>query len=473
MATELPNWVRLQKALSVEAEKGFTDMMGNQYRFSEFLCLSFGETYHILTVHEQRRWATIARDFAQYPQMTPQQRQHLIADTRRFLQELQQAIESRLVGEVSQPPQVKSPRTTPLIESRSKEASTNRRVTLDQPLAELKAVGVRKSSHLERLGLHQVRDILFYYPRDHIDYANQVNISHLVVGETVTIMGTVKRCNCFTSPRNKKLTILEVILKDSTGQIKLNRFFAGTRYSNRGWQYQQKSRYASGAVVAASGLVKKNKYGITLENPELEVLDQPGASIESMKIGRVLPVYPLTEGVPADLVRGAVIAALPAAAQLKEPLPVTLREQYGLIKIKDAIAHIHFPPDRDTLAHARRRLVFDEFFYLQLGFLQRRQTQRQTEDSAVLSPTGKLIDQFNQILPFELTGAQKRVIGDILKDLQSQTPMNRLVQGDVGSGKTVVAVIAILAAIQSGYQAALMAPTEVLAEQHYRKLVSW
>ncbi|NEQ71376.1 MAG: ATP-dependent DNA helicase RecG, partial [Symploca sp. SIO2D2] len=216
-----------------------------------------------------------------------------------------------------------------------------------------------------------------------------------------------------------------------------------------------------------------NKYGVTLENPELEVLDQPGASIESMKIGRVLPVYPLTEGVPADLIRGAVIAALPAAAQLKEPLPVALREQYGLIKVKDAIAYIHFPPDRDTLTHARRRLVFDEFFYLQLGFLQRRQAQRQAEDSAVLSPTGKLIDQFNQILPFELTGAQKRVIGDILKDLQSQTPMNRLVQGDVGSGKTVVAVIAILAAIQSGYQAALMAPTEVLAEQHYRKLVSW
>ncbi|NEQ69552.1 MAG: DNA helicase RecG, partial [Symploca sp. SIO2D2] len=299
MATELPNWVRLQKALSVEAEKGFTDLMGNQYRFSEFLCLSFGETYHILTVHEQRRWATIARDFASYPQMTPQQRQHLVAEARRFLQELQQAIESRLAGEVSQPSQFKSPRTTPLIASKNEETATNRRVTLDQPLAELKAVGVRKSRHLERLGLHQVRDILFYYPRDHIDYANQVNISNLVVGETVTIMGTVKRCNCFTSPRNKKLTILEVILKDSTGQIKLNRFFAGTRYSNRGWQYQQKSRYASGAVVAASGLVKKNKYGVTLENPELEVLDQPGASIESMKIGRVLPVYPLTEGVPA------------------------------------------------------------------------------------------------------------------------------------------------------------------------------
>ena len=474
MPTELPDWVRLQKALSVEAEKGFTDLMGNQYRFSEFLCLSFGKTPHLLIANEQRRWAAIASEFARYSQMTPLQRQHLVADTRRFLQELQQATELRLTREenISPPPQVKSPRTTPLIESRS-EVESNPSISLDQPLAELPAVGVRRSGYLARLGLHRVRDILYYYPRDHIDYANQVNISNLVEGETVTIMGTVKRCNCFTSPRNKKLTILEVVLKDSTGQIKLNRFFAGNRYSNQSWQHQQKRRYTPGALVVASGLVKKNKYGITLENPELEVLDQPGASIESMKIGRVLPVYPLTEGVAADLVRGAVIAALPATAQIKESLPAALLRQYGLIKIKDAIAHIHFPPDRDTLAHARRRLVFDEFFYLQLGFLQRRQAQRQIQDSAVLSPTGKLIEKFNQILPFELTAAQKRVINDILNDLQSQTPMNRLVQGDVGSGKTVVAVVAILAAIQSGYQAALMAPTEVLAEQHYRKLVSW
>ncbi|HAX76529.1 MAG TPA: DNA helicase RecG, partial [Cyanobacteria bacterium UBA11372] len=122
---------------------------------------------------------------------------------------------------------------------------------------------------------------------------------------------------------------------------------------------------------------------------------------------------------------------------------------------------------------ARHRLVFDEFFYLQLGFLQRRQTLRRRQTGAILAPTGQLIEQFYEILPFKLTNAQQRVISDILNDLEKTSPMNRLVQGDVGSGKTVVAVIAILAAIQSGYQAALMAPTEVLAEQHYRKLVSW
>ena len=470
METESPDWLRLQKALSVEAEKGFTDLVGNQYRFSEFLCLSFGKTPDALAPTERRQWQEIANQFARYPEMTAQQRQHLVAETRRFLHHVQQE-ELRRTSEPSNP-KVKSPRTTPLVQSTSR-TQENRSLTLDLPLSKLEEVGVRKSGYLARLGLLTVRDILFYYPRDHVDYARQVNINKLEAGETVTLVGTVKRCNCFTSPRNKKLTIFEVVLQDSTGQIKLNRFFAGTRYGNRGWQEQQKRRYPAGSVVAASGLVKKNKYGVTLEDPELEVLDSLGGSIDSSKIGRVVPVYPLTEGVPGDLVRQAVIAALPYAAQLKEPLPSVLREQYGLMGVKDAIANIHFPQDSDVLASARRRLVFDEFFYLQLGFLQRRQTQKQAQTSAVLAPTGKLIDNFNQLLPFELTNAQKRVINDILNDLQSSTPMNRLVQGDVGSGKTVVAVIAILAAIQSGYQAALMAPTEVLAEQHYRKLVGW
>jgi len=474
VGTESPDWVRLQKALSVEAKEGFTDLVGNQFRFSEFLCLSFGKTPDILMPIERRQWQEIASEFALYPQMTSQQRQHLVAETRRFLQQLQQEIERRFAESVaaSEPPKFKSPRTTPLVQSQS-TVKENQTLTLDLPLAKCDQVGVRSSGYLGRLGLLTVRDLLYYYPRDHIDYARQVNINKLEAGETVTVVGTVKRCTCFTSPRNKKLSIFEVVLKDATGQIKLNRFFAGARYSNRGWQEQQKRRYPEGAVVAASGLVKKNKYGVTLEDPELEVLDHAGGSIESIKIGRVVPVYPLTEGVPADLVRQAVIAALPFASQLKDPLPAELRNQYGLMGVTDAIANIHFPADSDILAAARRRLVFDEFFYLQLGFLQRRQAQKHIQASAVLAPTGKLIDRFNQLLPFELTGAQNRVINDILNDLQSSTPMNRLVQGDVGSGKTVVAVVAILAAIQSGYQGALMAPTEVLAEQHYRKLVGW
>ena len=464
--TETPDWVRLQKALSVEAEHGFTDLVGRQYRFSEFLCLSFGKTPPANSPSVRRRWQEMAAQFARYPQSTLAQRQHLVAEARRFLLELKQALEAP-----SEPPKPKPPRTSPL--SASPQSPRSYPIALDQPLTQLAKIGRDRTRQLERLGLYRVRDVLFYYPRDHIDYARQVSIAQLQAGETVTVVGTLKRCNCFSSPKNKKLTIFELILRDHTGQIKLNRFFAGARFSNIGWQQKLKRQYPPGAVIAASGLVKQNKYGLTLEDPEIEVLDGSGASIDSIKIGRVLPVYPLTEGVSADVVRKAVLAALPAVAQLKDPLPARLRQQYGLIKLKEAIFNIHFPPDQDALVHARRRLVFDEFFYLQLGFLQRRQQQRQQQKSAVFAPKGRLIEQFNQLLPFPLTNAQERVIGEILQDLQASTPMNRLVQGDVGSGKTIVAVFAILAAIQSGYQAALMAPTEVLAEQHYRKLVGW
>jgi ATP-dependent DNA helicase RecG len=154
-------------------------------------------------------------------------------------------------------------------------------------------------------------------------------------------------------------------------------------------------------------------------------------------------------------------------------LPKGLREKYDLMELKEAIPNIHFPKDSDSLKIARRRLVFDEFFYLQVGLLQRQKQAKAIQTGAILTPKGKLLEKFQKILPFKFTGAQQRVINEILTDLQKATPMNRLVQGDVGSGKTVVAVMAILAAIQSGYQAALMAPTEVLAEQHYHKLVSW
>ncbi len=474
------DWFRLQKALAIEAERGFNDLEGKQYRFSEFLHLSLSQPPEQLPTPEQQRLQAIASQFSNYSDMTFAQRQHLVADARRTLYQTLKLIEQHesQASEIQNPPdtadagspqtatKAKVPKTVPLVEK-------NRKLELDQAVTYLPGVGAKNAERLAKLGLHTVQDLLYYYPRDHLDYARQVNIRQLTPGETVTLIATVKTCTCFNSPRNAKLTIFELTVRDSTGQLKLSRFYAGSRFQNRGWQEQQRRMYPPGAIIAASGLVKQGKYGMTLDDPQIEVIDHSGGSIESMKVGRVVPVYPLTEGVQADVVRKAVVAALPAVNQLPEALPEGLREKYGLIGIQEAIAHIHFPPDGDALAAARHRLVFDEFFYLQLGLLKRRQNQRQQQTSAVLAPTGHLIDEFYRVLPFQFTGAQQRVVNDILNDLQTPAPMNRLVQGDVGSGKTVVAVVAILSAIQAGYQAALMAPTEVLSEQHYRKLVEW
>lgn len=480
------DWVRLQKALSVEAERGFNDLMGSQYRFSEFLSLSLNQPPSALPITEQQRLQEMASEFARYNDLGFAQRQHLVAETRRVLYQTRRILEEQATQ--SAPPgtaeaasstigqaapaatqvRAKKPKTAPLVEAKAKVA-----VRLDQAVTYLPGIGAKNSERLAKLGLFTVKDLLFYYPRDHIDYARQVRIRDLVPGATVTIVATVKRCNCFTSPRNNKLTIFELVVRDHTGQLTLSRFYPGTRYHNRGWQEHQKKLYPPGTIVAASGLVKEAKFGKTLEDPQIEVIDHSDASIDSLKVGRVVPVYPLTEGVGADIVRKAVVAALPAIKQLQDPLPEGLRQKQDLVDLQQAINDIHFPPDSAALAAARKRLVFDEFFYLQLGLLKRRMAQRQNQVSAPLAPTGQLIDEFYQVLPFQLTNAQQRVVNDILNDLQQTAPMNRLVQGDVGSGKTVVAVIATLAAIQAGYQAALMAPTEVLAEQHYRKLVSW
>ena len=476
MTNEKPDWIRLQKALRVETEQGFINLKGREYLFNEFLTLTFGKFPVGLPTTERSRWQEFAVKFANYPNLETEDRQHLVAETRRYLYTLQQEEQKSREVENNYDYQfpsntkskVKSPKTKIVAEVGGRLAPG-----LEQKLSDLPEIGFRRASQLQRLALHTVRDLLFYYPRDHIDYANQVCIAELMAGETVTIVATIKRCNCFSSPKNKKLSILDIQVKDNSGTLKISRFYAGARYSSRGWQESMKRRYTVGSTLAACGLVKESKYGLTLDNPELEVLANPGDAIESLTVGRVVPVYSLTEGVVANTVRQAVIAALPATAHLKEPLPKGLRTKYQLMELKDAISNIHFPPDSDSLRAARRRLVFDEFFYLQLGLLQRQQKARQVQTSAILAPQGELLKQFDEILPFKLTGAQQRVVGDILDDLQKSTPMNRLVQGDVGSGKTVVAVIAIIAAIQSGYQAALMAPTEVLAEQHYRKLVSW
>ncbi len=467
MATSPPDWGRLQRALAVEAERGFDDIQGRQYRFSEYLHQSL--TAVLLTLGsppQQSRCQSLVTQYRQYSDLPLSKRQHVVAETRRLIlqvqQDYRQQVEAAMPKTLRQPA-VRSPSPSP----------SSSHISLDLSLMYLKGIGPKSADRLAKLGLYSVRDMLFYYPRDHIDYAHQVKIQDLEAGESVTIVATVRRCNCFSSPKNPKLTIFELTVADISGQIRLSRFYAGDRFRNRGWQERQKQQYPAGAVIAASGLVKTSKFGYTLDEPEIEVLEHSRDPIDSLKIGRVVPIYPLTEGVPPDLVRRAVVAALPAAQQLPDPLPEDLRQTYDLVALPEAIAQIHFPESAEQLGQARRRLVFDEFFYLQLGLLRRRAQQRQLQRSTPLLARGELVDRFYEVLPFQLTGAQQRVVQDVLTDLQEPTPMNRLVQGDVGSGKTVVAVIALLAAIQSGFQTALMAPTEVLAEQHYRKIVEW
>jgi ATP-dependent DNA helicase RecG len=447
---EVPDILKLQEALQVEVNHGFVNLRGKKFYFADFLSTSLSTGFELATDREQAQ--ELAEKYRHYQSFSLSQRQHLIAETRRFLYEVRRR-------ELVDHPREKQPKTTPIVKSKVNLA-------LDTLLQDWQG---SRAKRLQKLGLHTVADVLHFYPKDHVDYAKQIPIRELKEHETVTVIAEVRRFSCFTSPKNPNLTIMEVLLKDHTGQIKLQRFWTGKRYSSPKWQAQQKQQYPIGATVAASGVVKKGKYGLTLENFDVEILDHRHDWIESERIGRLVPVYPLTEGVSPEQIRKLVVECLSCVHQVNDPLPEKLREKYHLLPLKDALAFIHYPPDREKLDLAIYRLCFDKYFFRRLVALYRQQQQQST----AFVRQGELLEQFDRILPFQLTNAQKRVIQEIRQDLQKNKPMNRLVQGDVGSGKTIVAVYAILAAIENGCQTALMAPTEVLAEQHYRKIVHW
>jgi ATP-dependent DNA helicase RecG len=452
---------RLEKALQAEVQQGYINLQGRQYRFAEFLTLSLGQTPPApLATDQKRTWMNLAQKFSRYEVLELPGRRSLIAETRRFLYQLHRQGEARPteVKEAKAPYQENPPS--------SAERPTQ---SLAHSIAQLKGIGPKGAQALAKLGILYIEDLLRYYPRDYADYSNQKLIKQIQPGETVTLVGKIRQVSCFTSPKNHKLCILSLVVGDSSGRIKVSQFFAGPRFANRGWQELQKKNYPLNSTVAVSGLVKKSTGGLSLDKPEIEVLDEEGGLFK----GKIIPIYALTEGVPASLIRRAVQRALPYAEVLGEPLPLSLRQDLSFLDLPQAIGKVHFPETIEDHKKARQRLVFDEFFFLQLGLLRRRWQQKEQEPGISFQTEGKLIHDFYKLLPFSLTGAQERVVKQILADLAAPQPMNRLVQGDVGSGKTVVAIISILAVLESGYQAAFMAPTEVLAEQHYRKLVQW
>ncbi|MFN3360851.1 MAG: ATP-dependent DNA helicase RecG [Pseudanabaenaceae cyanobacterium] len=445
--------LKLQEALEVETRYGCPNLRGKTAYFADFLAHNLLAQFANLdnlskTDREQAR--KLAQNYQQYNAFSLAQRQNLIAETKQFLYTIRRQ-------QLTHPSVLEKPKTPP-----APPDSLSLHTTLE-------AWQGQRGKKWQRLGLKTIGDVLHYYPRDHVDYAKQIPIRELREHDTVTIIGKIRRFSCFTSPKNPNLTIMEVWVWDNTGQIKLQRFWTGKRYSSHAWQGQLRKMYPIGATVAASGVVKKGKYGLSLEDFEVEILDHSHDQIESNRIGRLVPIYPLTEGISPAQIRQLVIDCLPLADQIVDPLPPAIRSQYQLLALPSAIKFIHYPPDREKLEAAIYRLTFDKYFFRRLIALYRQQQQ----SSPALIATGKLIAQFDRVVPFSLTNAQKRVIQEIHQDLQKNKPMNRLVQGDVGSGKTIVAVYAILLAIENGWQTALMAPTEVLAEQHYRKIVHW
>jgi ATP-dependent DNA helicase RecG len=422
-----------------------------------------------LEAAERQRLEALAREFDGYPSLSLGERQSLVRRLRQTLHDLRrQRQEPRPVG----PPRLRlaSPTTTEPLDGRQAA-----RISPQTPLAEVAGIGPRTATRMAALGLLVVRDLVHHYPRDYLDYAHLVRIASLEPGRTATIVATVRRSHAFASPRNPNLAILELHLQDVTGRLRVSRFFAGRRFSSPGWLKAQQRLYPVGATVAVSGLVKESPYGPCFADPLLEVLEAPGATVRSEQIGRLVPVYPLTEGLSGERLGKAITALLPSVSRWPDMLPEALRRQLDLPSRGEALQGIHRPGDRQSLQRCRRRLVFDEFLLLQLALgLRRERLQRLPALPLLLPADGEdLVGRFLALLPFPLTGAQRRVLAEIRADMAQPRPMARLVQGDVGSGKTVVALAALLGAIEAGCQGALMAPTEVLAAQHCDKLAQW
>ncbi len=324
-----------------------------------------------------------------------------------------------------------------------------------RPVTELPGVGPRIEAALGDLGIASLADMVSHYPSRHEDLSNVKRISELRVGERATIFGTVVSTRPVGKPVRGRAPGFTAQLYDGTGYIPVTVW-------GRSWLLNQ---LLPEVRVVASGEVQ-SRYGIQLVAKNIEVVDDP-AGDEGPHAGRFVPVYPVNKGIQARRMRTLIHRALDAAGRILDPLPADVLVRHGLSNLHDAIHEVHFPTQRARLEAAMRRLIFHELFLIQAGLAARKARLERTEVGGRHRGDGSLLNPFLKSLTFGLTGAQERVIGEVLDDMRLEKPMRRLLQGDVGSGKTVVAVAALLTAVEAGGQGAIMAPTEVLAEQHY------
>ena len=324
---------------------------------------------------------------------------------------------------------------------------------LGRPITDLKGIGVKRAEQYSRLGIETVGDLIWHLPHRHDDFSRVRPIADVEVGESLSIVANLRSFDERKFAYKKE--ILQALFSDGSGTVR-------TTWWNQSWM---RKRLTIGKTYRLSGVVGLYMGHKTLENP---IFEEIGPSV--VNDGPILPVYGLTSGLRSSDVSRQVQEALKLGLpSLHDPLPETLRRHYDLIPLTDALRQIHSPETSERLDNARKRIIFDDFFYLQLG-VQRRRQEIQHFNAAAMTVDDNLLANYLTALPFALTGAQQRTLDEVRQDMGRQVPMSRLIQGDVGSGKTVVAAGAMLIAVANGYQSALLAPTQILAEQHFRGL---
>ena len=325
---------------------------------------------------------------------------------------------------------------------------------LNQSVQYIKGVGPKRSEILERLGIRTILDALYYFPRDYKDRTRIQKIGEATLGTEITIVGRVLGVKPRMARNGKH--VLEVFVTDETDTV------AATWFN----QPFLAGKFHVDDVLMLHGKLGEYKY-LQMLNPEYEIVHDDEAHIQE---GGIIPVYPLTEHISqAHFRKIAKEAVLGFAGFLEDALPAEILGKNRLVSLQQAVRDVHFPGTFELLKQAKCRLVYEELFVMEMAMALRKRGIK--EEPGIAFKVGPNVDaHIRKLVPFTLTAAQERVIREITEDMRSSKPMNRLLQGDVGSGKTVVAIYAILAAIANGYQAAFMAPTEILAEQHFQTL---
>lgn len=447
------NLEKIKAAIDIEVKYRYIDIHGKTQKFSSFIKKEAQKNYKLSK--KNPRWEVVIESFEHYPYASITERrkaiEHLIRVIRADIQtqnQEQQEEKERQIQRTKHPSEV--------------------------DVMYIKGVGPKVAYKLNKLGIFTAQDLMMHFPKKHIDYSSRTLIRDLKEGQTTTVFGFIKSVSSFNTRNN--LSVTRVVIGDESGRFELSFFNAkGNRYLLQ----RMKTQFPQNAGIMVSGVVKMNNYSgqLTMDKPTYSIMtgEFKEDANSNLNIARIVPIYTICEDLSIKTLRKAIFNAIELYKNdIKNIVPDFIRERLGIMNKKDAVKQIHFPETMNALEHARFSLIFEELFLIQLKLIRLRENTAKTTSAYNLQVhKDGLVQKFIAGLPFELTSGQKQAVNEILQDMNSDAPMQRLLQGDVGSGKTVVATIMLLAAVENGYQGALMAPTEILAQQHYNNLVQW
>lgn len=442
----IDNIDQLKKAIEIEIQYKYIDIHGKTQPFSKFITNEAKKYYKLSK--KNPKWAVLIETFEHYPFAGVNER-------RRSIDRLIKILKSETAPKAPEPQETHKP-------------------AKDTDVMYMKGVGPKIAYKLNKLGIYTAQDLIMYFPKKHIDYSSRTLIRDLKEGENTTVFGYIKSVSAFNT--KNKLSVVKVTIADESGRLDLSFFQAK---SNHFMLERTKAQFPVNAGIMLSGTVKLNNFDkkLTFDKPTYSIMT--GEFLEdknsNLNIARIVPIYQVCEDLSIKVLRRAIFNAIQVYKnEIENVLPDFIREKYGILDKKIAVEQIHFPESMELLEQARFSLIFEELFLVQLKLVRLREQNAGNHSALALKIQEEgLVQQFIKNLPFELTGGQKKAVDEILNDLNSDVPMARLLQGDVGSGKTVVATIMLLAGIENGYQGAIMAPTEILAQQHYNNLQKW